>query len=399
MTTRPAAVGTSLAGSVLIAVAFAHFLNDLIQSLVVATYPLFRENFALSFAQLGFITLTYQVTASVLQPLVGSFTDRRPLPYSLCFGMTCTLVGLGLLASAGSFAVLLVAAALVGVGSSVFHPEASRVARLASGGRYGFAQSVFQVGGNAGSALGPLAAVAIVMSRGQQALGWFTLVALLAIGVLFLVGNWYRRHLADVHTRAISAIAAPPALPRALVVRAFVVLLILLFSKYVYIASLTNFYVFYLMQRFQVSAASAQIHLFIFLAAVAAGTVIGGPVGDRFGRRRVIWGSILGVAPFTLLLPHVDLAWTTALSVIIGFVLASAFSAILVYAQELLPGRVGLVSGLFFGLAFGIAGIAAAVLGAAADRIGLEAVYQACAFLPLLGVLTILLPEVNRRTP
>lgn len=332
----------------------------------------------------------------MLQPVVGLSTDRRPRPYSLCFGMACTLGGIVLLAAATSLGGLLVAAALVGMGSSVFHPEASRVARLASGGRFGMAQSVFQVGGNLGSALGPLCAAVIVLPRGQGSIGWFSLAAVLAIVVLFQVGGWYRRHLGELARRPATAVVRH-ALPPRRVAIAVGTLMALLFSKYVYLASMTNFYAFFLIDRFGLGTRAAQLHLFLFLVAVAVGTVLGGPVGDRFGRRKVIWFSILGVSPFTILLPYAGLAGTAVLAAITGLVLASAFSAILVYAQDLLPGRVGLVSGIFFGLAFGIAGVAAAGLGQLADHIGLAAVYRICSFLPLLGVLTVLLPDLERR--
>lgn len=384
-----------LALAVLVAVALGHLLNDLTQSLVMASYPQLKADFGLSYAQLGLITLVYQLTASVLQPLIGMATDRRPRPFSLSFGMASTTAGLLLLASATGMPGLLAGGCLVGTGSAVFHPEAARIARLASGGRFGLAQSVFQVGGNLGSALGPLAVVAVILPRGFHAIGWFALVPAAALLLLLPVGRWYRDHLAARLARA--AAAARDPLPPGRTALALAVLGALVFSKYVYLASLTNYYTFYLMERFQLGAQAAQVHLFVFLAAVAAGTVLGGPVGDRWGRRRVIWCSILGVAPFTLALPWVGLAATTALSVVIGLVLASAFSAILVYAQELLPGRVGLVSGLFFGFAFGIAGIAAAALGHLADHSGLRTVYLLCSFLPLIGLLAAFLPRLERQ--
>ncbi|WP_026353131.1 MFS transporter [Solimonas variicoloris] len=377
---------------VLGAISFAHFLNDMIQSLILAIYPLFKNAFALSFAQIGLITLTYQLTASLLQPAIGLYTDRRPQPYSLALGMGFTLAGLLLMAVAPSFGVLLLASALVGTGSSIFHPESSRIARMASGGRHGLAQSLFQVGGNAGSAVGPLLAALIVIPHGQRSLAWFSVVALLAIGVLWQIGGWYRRQ-----HRASKARASVPVspLPRSRVMRAMAVLMLLVFSKYFYLASIMSYFTFYLIERFGLTVAAAQVHLFAFLFAVAAGTVLGGPIGDRIGRKRVIWFSILGVAPFTLAMPHVGLAWTGVLSVVIGFVLASAFSAILVYAQELVPGKVGAVSGLFFGFAFGMGGIGAAVLGRLADAHGIVYVYQLCAWLPLLGLLTVLLPDLR----
>jgi FSR family fosmidomycin resistance protein-like MFS transporter len=381
---------------VLAAISFCHLLNDMAQSLLPALYPVLKESFHLSFGDLGLITLTFQATASLLQPVIGFLTDRRPTPYSLSFGMGLTLAGLLLLSLAPSFAVLLLAAALVGLGSAVFHPESSRVARIASGGQHGLAQSLFQVGGNAGSALGPLLAAFIVVPRGQSSVAWFSLAALLGIAVLTKIGGWYKRAIA-----ARAAVAKRNANRSILSARktawSIAILLALIFSKYFYMASLTNYYTFYLIQRFHVSVQSAQVHLFAFLGALAAGTIIGGPVGDRIGRKAVIWGSILGVLPFTLLLPHVNLFWTGVLTVAIGVILASAFSAILVYAQELLPGQVGMISGLFFGFAFGMAGIAAAVLGRLADRMGIEFVYQICAFLPLIGLLTTFLPNLSEK--
>lgn len=381
--------------TVLGAVSFCHFLNDLIQSLLPAIYPLLKAQYALDFGQIGLLTLTFQATASLLQPVVGYYTDRRPLPYSLPIGMSFTLCGLLLLALASNFVLLLLAAGLIGAGSSVFHPESSRIARLASGGRHGFAQSVFQVGGNAGSAAGPLLAAFIVMPFGQHSIAWFSLAALLGIVLLTRVGGWYRRHLlARTH------VAQPthaPALPSRQVWIAIAVLLSLIFSKYFYLASLFSYYTFYLMDHFGVSVQSAQLHLFLFLGAVALGTLVGGPVGDRIGRKYVIWVSILGVLPFTLLLPHADLFWTSVLSVVIGLILSSAFSAILVYAQELLPGKVGMIAGLFFGFAFGMGGIAAALLGQLADATSIEFVYKICAYLPAIGLLTVFLPNLHRR--
>ncbi|MGN2248364.1 MFS transporter [Frateuria sp. GZRR35] len=383
--------------AVLGAISFSHLLNDMIQSLIVAIYPILKSGFALSFGQVGLITLTYQITASLLQPLVGVATDRRSMPYSLPVGMGFTLCGLLLLAVAPSFPVLLVAAALVGTGSSVFHPEASRVARMASGGRHGLAQSLFQVGGNTGSSLGPLLAAWIIVPHGRGSVAWFSLAALLAIAVLVKVGAWYGRHHASRNgARRHHALVMPS---RNRVVLSLVILGLLIFSKYFYLASLSSYYTFYLIHRFGVSVQSAQTHLFVFLFAVAAGSLIGGPVGDRIGRKSVIWISILGVAPFSLLLPHASLFWTGVLSVVIGLVLSSAFSAILVYAQELLPGRVGMVSGLFFGFAFGMGGIGAAVLGHLADAHGIEYVYRLCAFLPLMGLITVFLPELDRPRP
>lgn len=378
---------------VLGAISFSHFLNDMMQSLILAIYPLLKGNFHLSFAQVGLITLTYQITASLLQPAVGLYTDKHPQPYSLVVGMGSTLSGLVLLAFAPSFGWLLLAAALVGTGSSIFHPESSRVARMASGGQHGLAQSIFQVGGNAGSAMGPLLAAWIIIPQGQQSVAWFSLAALLAMIVLWQVGGWYQQQHRAVRKTVVTA-ASP--LPTRTVLTAMAVLMVLVFSKYFYMASLTSYFTFYLMQKFQLSVQSAQIHLFVFLFAVAAGTIIGGPLGDRIGRKRVIWGSILGVAPFTLALPYANLEWTGVLTFIIGFILASAFSAILVFAQELVPGKVGMVSGLFFGFAFGMGGIGAAVMGGLADRHGIEYVYQLCAWLPLLGLLTVFLPDIRK---
>jgi FSR family fosmidomycin resistance protein-like MFS transporter len=384
--------GPALAASILVTISFCHLLNDLVQSLIASVYPMLKSSFHLSFGQLGLITLTYQVTASLLQPLVGFHTDRRPRPYSLVIGMSFTLLGLLLLSIAPLFSVLLLAAALVGMGSSVFHPESSRVARLASGGRHGLAQSLFQVGGNAGSALGPLLAALIVLPRGQASIAWFSIAALVAIILLTNVGGWYRRHL-DATRRTAAPSTTGTALPPRRIAVSMAILGALIFSKYFYMASLTNFYMFYLIDRFQIPVRNAQVHLFLFLGAVAAGTILGGPIGDRIGRKWVIWVSILGVLPFTLLLPYANLPWTTVLSLVIGLVLSSAFSAILVYAQELVPGRVGLISGLFFGFAFGMGGIGAAFLGFLADRTSIGFVYHVCSFLPLIGILTAFLPE------
>ncbi|GGY22401.1 MFS transporter [Paludibacterium paludis] len=379
---------------VLGAISFTHFLNDMLQSLILAIYPLLKGNYHLSFAEIGLLTLTYQCTASLLQPLVGVYTDKRPMPYSLVAGMGATLCGLVLLSRAHSYPVLLLAAALVGTGSSVFHPESSRVARMASGGRHGLAQSIFQVGGNAGSATGPLLAALIVFPFGQSSLAWFSWAALLGMIVLWRVGAWYsHQHCAAKSVRPVAA----SSLPAGRVAFALFILVLLVVSKYLYLTSITSYFTFYLMQHFGLGIQAAQLHLFVFLFAVAAGTVLGGPIGDAIGRKRVIWFSILGVAPFTLALPYADLTWTSVLSFVIGFVLASAFSAILVYAQELVPGKVGMVSGLFFGLAFGVGGLGAALLGMVADSHGIETVYRVCAFLPLLGIVTALLPDLHRK--
>ncbi|MCO7612483.1 MFS transporter [Pseudomonas chlororaphis] len=376
------------------AVALAHLINDLIQAVLPAIYPMLKSNYGLSFTQVGLITLTFQLTASLLQPWVGFYTDRRPLPFLLPAGMVCTLIGILMMSQVGSFPLILLAAALIGIGSSTFHPEASRVARLASGGRYGLAQSSFQVGGNAGTAFGPLLAAAIIIPYGQGNVAWFGLFALFALVVLYAISRWYANHL-RLH-KLKQGQAATHGLSRNRVISALVVLGLLVFSKYFYMASFTSYFTFYLIEKFDLSVASSQLHLFLFLGAVAAGTFFGGPIGDKIGRKAVIWFSILGVAPFTLLLPHVDLFWTSVLSVMIGFILASAFSAIVVYAQELVPGNVGMIAGVFFGLMFGFGGIGAALLGHLADIHGIEYVYFLCSFLPLFGVLAIFLPRTRK---
>ncbi len=378
---------------VLAAVSFCHLLNDMLQSAIPAAYPILKRTYGLDFAQIGTITLTSQVLASVLQPLVGLYTDRRPLPYSLSVGMSCTLTGMVLLAFAPSYAFVLLAVACVGLGSSVFHPESSRVARMASGGRHGFAQSFFQVGGNTGSALGPLLAAFVVLPYGQRSIGLFAIAAAVAIVLLSLVGRWYAAHPAAGHGRE----RPRSALPSRKVAAAVAILVALVISKHLYLASLSSYYTFFLIQRFGVSVRTAQLHLFLFLGAAAVGTFAGGPLGDRIGRKYVIWGSILGVLPFTLLMPYANRFWTAVLSVIIGLVLSSAFSAIVVYAQELMPGRIGTVAGLFFGLAFGVGGFGAMALGYVADARGVEFVYRLCAFLPALGLLTAFLPDVEGR--
>lgn len=382
--------------SILGAISVSHLLNDMIQSLILAIYPILRGEFSLNFAQIGLITLTYQLTASMLQPLIGMYTDKHPKPYSLPIGMGFTLAGLLLLSVAPSFEIVLIAAALVGTGSSIFHPESSRVARMASGGRHGLAQSVFQVGGNFGSSLGPLLAAAIIAPYGQANIAWFSLAALLAIVVLLQVSKWYQQQTRQSKGKPKSH-GNVKVLPRRTVVVSLSILLVLIFSKYFYLTSISSYYTFYLIHKFGVSVQSAQIHLFAFLFSVAAGTIIGGPLGDKIGRKYVIWGSILGVAPFTLALPYASLYWTGVLTVIIGVILASAFSAILVYAQELIPGKVGMVSGLFFGFAFGMGGLGAAVLGYVADLTSIDLVYRICAFLPLLGILTALLPNIEHK--
>jgi len=380
---------------VLGAISVSHLLNDMIQSLILAIYPILKGGFDLSFGQIGLITLTYQITASLLQPVVGLYTDHRPQPYSLPIGMGFTLVGILLLSVAPSFYVILLAAALVGTGSAIFHPESSRVARMASGGQHGLAQSLFQVGGNFGSSLGPLLAAVLIAPYGQKSIAWFALAALLGIVILLQISKWYAHHRLGSRGKA-SRHGNAVALPRKQIVFAIGILLTLIFSKYFYLASIGSYFTFYLINKFQLPLQSAQLYLFAFLFAVALGTVVGGPVGDRVGRKYVIWASILGVAPFTLMLPYANLFWTGVLVVIIGVVLASAFSAILVYAQELIPGKIGMVSGLFFGFAFGMGGIGAAVLGILADRGGIAFVYTLCSFLPLLGVIAAFLPNLER---
>lgn len=376
------------------AAALAHLLNDLIQALLPSIYPLLKTEFGLSFAQIGTIAMAYQITASLLQPWIGMYTDKHPKPYLLPLGMGVTLLGIGLLSLAGSYSQLLLASCVVGVGSATFHPEASRVARMASGGRFGTAQSAFQVGGNSGSAIGPLLVAAIVVPYGQPAIAWFMLVALLAVAVLLWVTGWTRRHgQAQVKHLARDQ---PAGLAGRQVVQAMVVIALLMFAKFVYIAAFTNYFTFYLIARFDLGLQSSQIYLFVFLAAVALGTFAGGPVGDRIGRRAVIWTSFLGVAPFALALPYVGLSGTIALAVLIGLVMSSAFAALVVYAQEAVPGRVGLVSGLMFGLMFGLSGIGAAGLGLLADTHGIVWVYQLCAWLPLLGLVTAFLPRTGR---
>ncbi len=383
--------GPKLVVQIVGAVAFAHLLNDLIQAVLPAIYPMLKEKYHLSFGQIGWIALIYQVTASLLQPWVGLYTDRRPLPYLLPLGMIVTLAGVGGLAMADSYSALILASAVIGVGSATFHPEASRVARMASGGRFGTAQSAFQVGGNTGSALGPIVASAIILPFGQTAVGWLAFVAIAAIWVLFGVTRWRVR---QSRTQA-AAPAARPASPysRREIVRALSAIGILMFAKFIYIGAFTNYFTFYLIERFDLTARESQFYLFCFLAAVAVGTFAGGPVGDRIGRKAVIWASFLGVAPFAMILPHANLFWTTIFAISIGLIMSSAFAALVVYAQELVPGRVGLVSGLMFGLMFGISGIGAAGLGQLADLYGIVWVYKFCAYLPLLGLATILLPR------
>ena len=377
--------------TVLGVIGFCHLLNDMMQSLLPAIYPNLKEQFHLNFAQIGLVTLAFQCTASLFQPVVGYFADLRPMPYSLAAGMVSTLLGLLVLALAPNYPVLLVAAMMIGLGSAVFHPESSRVARMASGGRYGLAQSVFQVGGNVGQAISPLTAALLVATYGQRSIVWYAGLALLAIVLLFNVGTWYKHHgLARIkHHQA----SRDSGLPKNKIVLALAILLALIFSKFIYLASIGSYYTFYLIHTFGVSVQSAQVHLSYFLAAVAVGTLLGGPLGDKIGRKYVIWFSILGMLPFTLILPYANLFWTSILSGIIGLVMASAFPAIVVYGQELLPGRVGMISGMFFGLAFGLAGLGAAVLGALADATSITYVYQVCAFLPAIGLLAMFLPS------
>ena len=388
--TRQSVQNTTFA--VLFAIGFCHMLNDMMQALLPAIYPSLKQDFHLNFTQIGLITLAYQITASLLQPMVGYFSDRKPMPYSLAAGAVFTLIGLLGLSIAGSYGAILICAMVIGIGSAVFHPESSRVARMASGGRHGLAQSVFQLGGNTGSALGPLLAAGLVASYGQRSIAWAGLLALTSIIVLYNVGTWYKHHgLARMHHHS----QAHHNLSSMKVWVSMTVLLMLMFSKFFYLASITSYYTFYLIQTFHVSLVNAQVHLFLFLGAVAAGTMAGGPLGDRFGRKYVIWLSILGILPFTMALPYANLFWTSILSVIIGVVLASAFPAIVVYAQELLPGRVGMISGMFFGFSFGMGGIGAAVLGWLADQTSITFVYKVCAFLPAIGLLTAFLPNIG----
>jgi FSR family fosmidomycin resistance protein-like MFS transporter len=393
-TATGAAEGTAVA--VLAAISVCHMLNDVIQSLIMAIYPMLKSALALDFGQIGLITFTFQCTASLLQPVVGYYTDRYPTPYALVLGMGSSLAGVLLMAAATSYVMVLAAAALIGMGSSVFHPESSRVARLASGGRHGLAQSVFQVGGNFGTAIGPLLAAFIVLPYGQHSLAWFSIVALIAMVMLTGIGAWYGKTIKINDAAPGKEREAISELAQSKVRRSILILMALTFSKHFYLVSITSFYIFYLIHTFHLTVQSAQLYLFMFLGAVVAGTVIGGPIGDRIGTRRVIWWSILGVLPFTLILPYADLWWTAVLSMIIGVILASAFPAIVVYAQGLLPGRVGMVAGLFFGLAFGVAGIGAALLGELADLTSITFVYHVCAFLPAIGLLAAFLPETGK---
>jgi FSR family fosmidomycin resistance protein-like MFS transporter len=383
--------------SILLALSFTHFLNDTMQSLIPAMYPVLKDSLKLNFTQVGLITFTFQMSASLLQPLVGLYTDKKPQPYSLAIGMGFTLIGLVSLSMAHTFPMVLVSVGLVGIGSAVFHPEASRLAYMASGGKHGMAQSLFQVGGNAGSSLGPLLAAMVIVPFGQFHVIWFSVAALVAIVIMLNISKWYLNNTHRIKPKKVVQQLDQPRLSNTRIVFSLGILLVLIFSKYFYMASMTSYYTFYLMDRFHVSVQSAQVYLFIFLFAVAAGTFIGGPIGDRIGRKYVIWISILGVAPFSLLLPHATLMWTAVLSVFIGVILSSAFSAILVYAQELVPGKVGMIAGLFFGLAFGMAGVGSALLGRLADATSIGYVYQVCAYLPLIGILTALLPNLEKK--
>lgn len=397
MPTVSPARGERTAYGVLGSISVCHLLNDLNQSLLPSIYPLLKSGFNLTFTQVGLITLTYQVVASILQPVIGFYTDRRPLAYSLSAGMAFTFVGMLMVAWVPTFPLLLLAAAVVGLGSAIFHPESSRVARMASGGQHGFAQSFFQVGGNFGSALGPLLAAFVVLPRGRASVAYVSGTALAGLAILVNIDRWTSHHRAARARRQEHREVERGALPPRVVRTSLAVLIALIFSKYIYLASLSSYYTFYLIERFGVSVRTAQIDLFIFLGAVAAGTMLGGPIGDRFGRKHVIWFSILGALPFTLALPYANLFWTVALTVVIGVTLSSAFPAIVVFAQELVPGNVGMISGVFFGLAFGVGGIGAGVLGALADRTGIEFVYRLCSYLPAIGLLAVFLPDLKRR--
>lgn len=394
-TTTQASVASQTVYPILFSICFAHLLNDLLQSVIPSLYPVMREKYNLSFSQVGWITFTFQLTASLLQPFVGNYTDKRPKPYSFALGMAFTFFGIILLTVSSGFYSILLAVGCVGIGSSVFHPEASKVSYYASGGRRGLAQSIFQLGGNTGTAIGPMLVAAIVVKHGQLHLAWFLLFAILGMLILIRVGNWYKGHLVLRAAGKIGTHEQRHDIPKNRVILSIIILLILIFSKYFYLTSITSYYTFYLMQKFHLSISESQFRLSLFLISVAAGTFLGGPLGDKFGRKIIIWVSILGIAPFTILLPHVNLFWTSALTVIIGVIMASAFSAILVYAQELLPGKIGMISGLFFGFAFGIAGIGSALLGNLADKTSIEYVFNICAFLPLLGIITGFLPNIK----
>ena len=390
------AIGQQTVYPILFAICFAHLINDLLQSIIPSMYPLMQLKYDLTFSQIGLITFTFQITSSLLQPFIGFYTDKKPQPYSFVFGMFFTLSGIILLSFSWSYYTLLLSAGLVGIGSSIFHPESSKLAFFASGGKRGLAQSIFQLGGNTGSAIGPLLVALIVAVHGQIHILWFTIAAFVGLAVLMKVGIWYDKHLKWRANNNNTKKEEKHDLPRSKVILSIVILLILIFSKFFYTASMTNYFTFFLIDKFHVSVQQSQFYLFIFLGAIAAGTLIGGPIGDRFGRKYVIWFSILGVAPFTLLLPHANFTWTIVLAVIIGFILASAFSAIIVYAQELLPGRVGMVSGLFFGFAFGMGALGSALLGKLADRTSIGEVFFICSFLPLIGIINIFLPAIKK---
>ncbi|ADY51323.1 major facilitator superfamily MFS_1 [Pseudopedobacter saltans DSM 12145] len=381
--------------TILFTISFTHLINDLIQSVIPSLYPLIKQNFNLTYAQIGLITLTYQLTASILQPFIGSYTDKKPKPFSLVIGMSSTTVGLILLAFSNTFAQLLLSVSFVGIGSSIFHPESSRVAHMASGGKKGLAQSIFQLGGNTGSAIGPLLAALIVIPHGQTHILWFTVIGVMGLIILTKIGKWYNNHLYLKKQTAKPIHDGSLKLSKGRITSALIILLVLIFSKYFYMASLTSYLTFFLIEKFNVSVQESQMYLFLFLAAIAIGTIIGGPLGDRFGRKYIIWISILGAAPFTLLLPHVNLFWTAALSLVIGVIIASAFSAILVYATDLLPGKVGMIAGLFFGFAFGMGGVGSALLGWLADKTDIFYVFNICSFLPLLGIITGFLPNIE----
>lgn len=391
------AVAEKTVYSILFTISLSHLLNDMLQSVIPAMYPLIKTNFNLSFSDIGLVTLTYQLAASLLQPFVGLYTDKKPKPYSLAVGMSFTLAGLLCLAWAPGFYWILLSVGFIGIGSSIFHPESSRVAHLASGGKRGLAQSIFQLGGNAGSALGPLLAALIVVPYGQGSVMWFSLAALLAIVILIRIGNWYKGVAISKTKTVVQQVEKHPSLTKNRVSISLGILLLLIFSKYFYLAGMTSYFTFYLIDKFHLSVQSSQLHLFIFLASVAAGTLLGGPLGDRFGRKYIIWISILGVAPFTLMLPYANLFWTTILSVFIGVIISSAFSAILVYAQELMPGKVGMIAGLFFGFAFGMGGLGSALLGKLADMTSIAYVFKVCAYLPLIGILTGFLPNLESK--
>jgi len=380
---------------ILFSIAFAHLLNDLLQAVIPAAYPILKDSYQLTFTQIGLITFAYQMAASILQPIVGLYTDKKPKPYSQIFGMLFTLAGIILLAYAASFPIIILSVILVGIGSSIFHPEASRISFLASGGKRGLAQSIFQLGGNAGTAIGPLLVALIVVPNSQHYIVWFAIVAILALFVLSRIAAWYQDHLALRTSKKVEIVL--PDLSQAKIIVSVSILLVLIFSKFFYMASISSYFTFYLMDRFQLSIQDAQFHLFLFLASCAIGTLIGGPLGDRFGRKYVIWFSVLGAAPFTLLLPYVDLFWTGTLSVVIGIIISSAFPAILVYAQELLPKKLGMVSGLFYGFAFGMGGLGSALLGNLADHTSIDYVYHLCAYLPLIGFIALFLPNLKNK--